>query len=291
MSLACAGSSLAQSLPNDSANEPPPGPDSYHAIVNIAGRPLELTFNPGAWFPRLGGEASLGPSPAAGDISFENGFDLDQSEATFAGDVTARYGDHWEASLSGFSFSTDNTGQYVGSDVFGDVALSNGETFSSSIDIDSVAVDVGYWFDCLHPVSWSRPGKTLRRTDLRFAPAAGARYVSIDHVLSASGETSSGGGDWLAPYVGVQMQLHTELDRSFPLVRAFEINGAIAMGPAFLGDDIGSMVQLHATMTAFFTPSLGVTFGYRLLGLDVSDDDYDFSATLEGLFFGATIKF
>lgn len=266
---------------------------------------LEFTFTPGVWIPRLGGHAKLGPSSAAAaphkDLSFEDDFDLDDTEFLFSGDASLRIGSLHEVSLSGFAFSTESSETFAGGSpaAFGDVTLAPGDAFSSSIDINSFAADLTFW--TWNPVHTARPEATLRQTDLRFGPSIGLRYVGIDQDLSLDGVAgpagrAGGSGDWIAPEAGIQLQMRTYLKDTFPLVRAFEIDGGLTVGPAVsVGGggraEIGGVVSLKAIMTAYFTDNFGVSFGYRLFGMDAESRDYEFDGSLEGLFFGAAIRF
>ena len=48
---------------------------------------------------------------------------------------------------------------------------------------------------------------------------------------------------------------------------------------------------MRASLTAYFTDWLGLTFGFRLLTMDVENGEYRFDGSLQGLFLGASIRF
>src|SRR5262245_14557600 len=83
-------------------------PGTQPAVPSDQSR-LELTFTPGAWLPRLGGEATLGPAAGAEELSIEDAFDLDSSEASFTADLALRKDDTWQLNLTGFDFSTSSS--------------------------------------------------------------------------------------------------------------------------------------------------------------------------------------
>jgi len=255
----------------------------------------EFHFNAGAWLPRLGGKVTFGPSAAANEISLEDSFNLDSSEAVGLFELGMRKNDAWGLNLSGFHFSTSSSGPFVGHEQFGSLTLNDGDRFNSSFDMTSIEGEFAYW-----PASW-RPathGVKGSEVDLWFAHFLALRYLDVHQRVELSGGGTGGagggresaGGDWLTPMVGLQLHLHWYPPAGVPLLKGLEIGGAVALGPA-LGSDGGFITQISAGITAFFTNQIGLSFGYRLLEAHVEKDDYKFTGGLQGLFLAGTVHF
>ena len=268
-----------------------PGQQQTDETVPLPPPSLEWRFEllPGVWFPRLGGEVRLGDSPRAVSLHVKRDLDLRDAEVVFDPDVTIRLGDTWHLRAGGFAFSTDAAGVFEGEADFGRLTLRDGDRYRGSVDIDSAAIEVGAalwtWVD------WQSPDEAGRRTAFTLAPKLGLRYVQVEQDLELIGTGREDvGGEWTALYGGLEMRLRWERPDVLPIGRAFELNAAGGLGPAF-GADGGFIWQVRANATLDLTANLGVTIGYRLLELDVEDGPYDCQAGLQGLFVGATLRF
>jgi len=244
---------------------------------------FQLTF--GAWFPRLGGDVTLGDGDSI-SLDLEPDLGLDDSEISPNIELAVRFGEGWQVDASGFDFDTDSDSVFEGTGQFGDLSLDPGDAFSSSFDMTSAAVGVSYW--------WFRPytrGIDNSRVDLWFAPGVAVRWVGVDQSLEIAGEGSEDAdGDWLCTTASLDLLFRYDLADSFPIIERLEIAGHADVGPAFGGDG-GFAAHIRATITAFVTDNVGVSFGYRLLEMDVENDDYELSGGLQGLFAGVSIAF
>ena len=251
---------------------------------------FEFTFTPGVWLTRLNGSASLGNSPAAADISFEDSFDLDDLETAFSGELSLLIDDQYQVEVRGLHFSTDSSGVFEGDTQFGDLAISDGDAFDASLELTTVAAEFSVWLWQPYCIGKTADGRDCHLS-LRAAPLVGVRYFHVDQSLEVSGiGNQSAEGDWIAPYAGLQMQLYEDLPVSFPILDGFEIGAGGGVG-LVVNEDIGTFIDLRVGMTAYFCPSFGLGVGYRLLHLDAEDDDYAFDGTLQGLFFFGKVRF
>lgn len=255
----------------------PPGPD------------IEVTFRPGVWLPRLGGEvAGVGPGPSA-LMSLDTQIDLDNLEPTFRGELAIRKDQRWDLRLDGFDFSTDVRGPFSGSGTFGSLSLSDGDPIFSELEMTSIGGEVSLW--TYRPYVEAGRTSPSGPADLRFSPIAAMRWVEVDHVLEEIGvgrvET---GGEWAAALAGVLFEIRYTPGEVLPWLHQLQIAGSGALGPA-LGGDGGFAWQIRADLTLSFSEHASIFFGYRLLELDVQNDEYEFQAGLQGLFAGGTIRF
>lgn len=261
---------------------PPPPPSASSTI--------DVTFTPGLYLTRLNGESQLGPSPAAQPIRVEDAFDLDSYEAVFNGELAITKDNFWDLRLSGFDFSTDATGTFAESAVFGSLNLDPGDEFSTEFEMTSIGAELGLWLwqpYCIGPT----PDGGNCRVALRAGPVFGVRWIDIDHTVTILGEgTEEGQGEWLAPYAGLQFDLRFDTHEAVPMIDVLAIEGGGVLGPA-LGGENGAMAQIRAGLTAYFTPNIAAGFGYRLAEVDVGYDDFEFTGGLQGLFVFASFRF
>ena len=262
---------------------PPPAPS------------LEFELLAGAWLPRLNGDASEGSG--APDISLQDSLSLDDHEAAPNLELTIRTSEIWELILSGFDFSTESSGYFSGSASFGSVVLNDGDRFKADFDITSVAAEVTVALYRPLADGSSRAEGMDNRTadgryiaDLRVSPVFGLRYLDVNQKLTASGVSETTGGEWLALLLGVDFTLEYRPQERLPCLDLFGLQASLSVGPAFGGDD-GVAWQVRGGMTLQFTEHVGVLIGYRLIELDVENDDYSFAGGLQGLFLAGSIRF
>lgn len=259
---------------------------------------LEITLLPGAWIPRLDGESSFGPAGAGGDIHLSRQLGLNSSEPTVNVELTIRKREVWELHFSGFDFSTESANRFVGSATFGGLALAHGDPFRASFDMTSFSA--GMSIGVFRPFADERqgPANLDNRTwegryiaDLRISPEFGMRYLDISHtVILPDGRSETAGGEWVAVYGGLQFLLDYRPEHRLPFLHMLRMQASLAVGPA-LGGDGGIMWQVGAGLTVQITETLGVMIGYRLLELDVENDDYTLQGGLQGLFLTGSVRF
>ncbi len=271
--------------------EPPVGP------LSLSGAPatsLEVTLLVGVWAPRMVGEVALGGAP----IKVNDEFDLNGDEATLNVELAIRKDEIWELWFGGFDFSTDVTGTFLGSGAtFGSLALGTGVPYSSRFEMTSVAAELSVTVWRPYADGHSRAMGQRNRTwdghygtDLRFSPQFGMRYVDVDQSVTTAAGTEDAGGEWLAVYAGLVMELDYRPRQGVPGFTLFRLQVSSALGPV-LGGDGGSMWQVRAGGTFQFTETFGVMVGYRLVELDADNGGYTLNGGLQGMFLAGSIRF
>jgi hypothetical protein len=272
------------------------GADPPPADLDLPPAPsLEFELLAGAWLPRLNGDAAEGPG--APDISLEDSLSLDDQEAAPNLELTIRTHEIWEVILSGFDFSTESSGTFSGNATFGSVVLNDGDAFKADFDITSIAAEVAVAVYRPFADGAKRAETMDNRTadgryiaDLRISPMVGLRYLDVDQKLSASGARETTGGEWVALLLGADFTLEYRPEESLPFLDMFGLQGSLSLGPVF-GDDVGMIWQVRGGMTLQFTQHVGVLIGYRLIELDVENDDYSFEGGLQGLYLAGSVRF
>lgn len=233
---------------------------------------FSLRFAPGAFFARMSGDVTFGPSSTP-SFTLENTLDLDDLEISFNGELLFRK-NRFDVLLTGFEFSTSGTTTLPEAIRFGGLALDTGDRVRGAFDLFSASLEARYAFfpapDADEDVSF------------RISPTLGLRYIDLDHALTeiggareriaASSVTLMGG---LAIEIGFRDWLLLEAGAAF--------------GPSLDGD--GSVFQIGATFTFFITPNAGVSIGYRQLDLVLEEGEYEFDGRLAGLVLAASIRF
>lgn len=269
----------AWAVPQDEPSAvPPPASESS----------IEFTFKPGVWLTRINGESTLGPVGTT--LILEDDLNLDNHEAAFGAELAILKNDIWQIGISGFQFSTESEGAYVGTAQFGDLTINNGDAFAADFELTSIAADFGFWLCEPFTIGTQNDGR-YSRLGMRIGPVIGVRHVDLDQSITIEGVGGqSADGEWLAPVAGVRLQMEYDTPDGFPIFDSILIDAAGVLGPA-LGGDGGTITHFHAGMTGFITRHIGIGMEYRLLHLDVEDDDFVFDGGLQGLFFFASLRF
>ncbi len=255
---------------------------------------LEVTLLPGVWLPRLVGKTALGGNP----ISVSTEFDLNANEPTLNVELAIRKDEIWDLWFGGFAFSTNVSAAFHGGpQTFGSLVLNDGDQYSASLDMTSVAAELSVALWRPYADGHSREMGDRNRTwdgqyiaDLRFSPQFGMRYIDVDQSVTTAGGTEDTGGEWLAVYAGLMMELNYRPQERISGLSLFQIQTSFAAGPA-LGGDGGVMWQVRAGITIQMTEMFGVMIGYRLVELNADNGPYTLNGGLQGLFLAGSLRF
>jgi hypothetical protein len=247
------------------------------------------------WQPRLDGYVE---SPDGADaIQLASQFQLDDREPSPNVELYLKKNEFWEVILSGFGFETSTTGSFVGSGTFGGLVLNDGDPFSSTFEITSVAAELGItpWrpFATGHSRDLGDDNRTWQNkyiVDLRVSPQFGFRYIDVDQQVVTGGGSLRTGGDWAAITAGLDITMQWRPEHRIPGFQMFEMQASAAFGPA-LGDGGGFIWQVRGGISIQFIEQVGILVGYRLLEMDLSNDEFRFNGGLQGLFFAASLRF
>lgn len=246
---------------------------------------LEFDLTTGVWLARLGGSTSLGAGNPSVSLEFDT--DLRAMETLPLIEGTFRRDDALVVRFSGFGFEVDEAGEVRNDRQFGTLSLDTGDRFLGSTEISSAAVEVG-----LGIIEWIDTGgpRYVEEVSFDFGPFVGFRYVDAQQSFVIDGEGSeSADGQWAALVVGAEARMHY-LPQDFPLGRGFGLEAEFGIGPAFGGDG-GSLWQVRGGARWEITEGFDLLLGYRLLELDLEDEQFDFGGGLQGLFLAATFRF
>jgi hypothetical protein len=279
---------------------PPGGPAPATSAADLAARTpdaenLRVTLVAGVWVPRLGGTSSLGAG--APDIDLATDLQLDTWEATPNVELAICSREFVTVTVSGFGFSTDSLGRFPGNATFGGVSLAPGDVYRASFDMTSVAFDIAFAVYRPFAPGSARAAAFNNRAwdgrpvaDLRISPLFAMRWVDVDQSVESGGASAEGGGQWGVLGGGLTIELECRPQSRVPFYSGFRLEGTAALGGAFGGDG-GFEWQVRAGLTVQFTEWVGLTLGYRLVELNVENDDYSLNGGLQGLFLAGSVRF
>jgi hypothetical protein len=290
-----AGAPVPDAEPDTQVSGADSGADRPQAADLAGGQSsLEVSFLAGVWLPRMVGKVALDD----GEIQVHDEFELNRSEATLNLELAVRKNEFWELWFGGFDFSSTASGPFRGDGKsFGSLVLNNGTQYTSRFEMTSVATDlsVAVWrpFADGHAREQGADNRNWNGryiADLRFCPQFGMRYIDVDHTVTTAGGTERAGGEWLAVYAGLLLEMDYRPQERTWWLALLRIQGSFAAGPA-LGGDGGTMWQVRAGATVQVTEALGFMFGYRLVELNVENAGYTLDGGLQGLFIAGSLKF
>jgi len=244
---------------------------------------MKARLTGGVWIPRLGGTARLGPSALSREFSLESTLDLGDLAPSMNVELLLEPTKNWRVFVGGFTFSTDASGRFNSAGDFGSLTLNPGDLYNSDFDFTSAVVE--WHIDLLRPLSIEAGDKAA----LTFSGILGMRYAGINHTLTTQtgGETDTD-GSWFMPMAGAQMNLQYKPHGNWSFIKSLEIEGGGGLGTSLNG---GFMWQVRVHATAYLTEHFGLTFGFRLVELNVDDGDYELDGGLQGLFVAGTVRF
>ena len=273
-----------------SALMPPPWDDALH-----------IEISPGAWFARLRGTTQL--SPGSVTLDAETDLSVNSNETSFTGEAWVSWGGFYAVGVSGFSFETAGTGTSQVTGTYGSMAVSAGDSLSSSFDawMANVEFDYTIWRPFADTVTpWSEPsgpkpqaaGPGGSSADLRFNVIAAAGWLQTD--FSTSNSTAGGSESWdrgaffLQAGGGVDLRINP--GSTLPIFKCIDVGVAGGVGTSFTRDEY--IVFVRAGITGYVTPNVGVEFGYRLLNFEVSPGSgSNWDGSIQGLYGGLSVRF
>ena len=250
------------------------------AVARDAAAPLSFSVTPGVWMIRLRGESSWGGS----DLTFDDRLGLDDMEPSFRGEF--RVGrDDWGIWVMGTTFSTSGSGAFATNGTWSGLNYAAGQQFESSFDRTNVAIE-GQW----NPIDLIGEPNAHIPLYLTLGGHVGGVFTHMKQTLDFGGNATEAKGEYASLYGGLQLLMRMDTMDRLSWLHHIDFNLSGSAG-ATLGHDGGTMWQVRADLRFFFTEHIAFLFGYRLLELNVSDDDYEANPSLQGLYVGATIEF
>ena len=255
----------------------------------------ETTFRvePVLYLPRLIGDVQIDGTGGPGTFTtVDDGLGLGDLEASPGLTVEADFRNGWGVVATGFMFSTEAKETYdrASSVRLGDLTLRRGDAYRIDWDEWSAGLEVrGPVLLSNHTFLESPPaGDPL----LTIRPVLGVRYVDIDVDVRIEGagrlET---GGSWVMPQAGGLLTLWRRFREPWlGVVTAVYGEATLTAGPAF-SDATGWGAHIRTGVRVTLWERVGVQFGYQLVHVNASDDEFDREGGPQGLFLGASIEF
>lgn len=271
--LMVCGTAVAQ----DAAGQDSPTAETA-TIAPVAERETwHVQLEPILWYPALSGDFSVS---GGATLEFDT-FDMDENEATPAGEVTLRSGDQagdWWFVFSGFSFDTEGSDVANGIVNIGGPLVEAGDELGFDFRFTSVEGFVEYQLPSI-----------VDEGDVRwfFNLCGGARLydLSLDSEVNGVSATSDD-NTWIEPVGGVHMIVE--------LPHRFGIDLATNIGGFANGDDSSFSWSISVGFTWAFCKNAAVEIGFRHLSVDLEDggdDPFKFDGFLAGLWGSVVVRF
>ncbi|MGA1468380.1 MAG: hypothetical protein ACO38V_12135 [Phycisphaerales bacterium] len=292
--LLASGIAVAQETPSSPpAGIEPSVPTARFAWDVPASGEWDLVL--GAWLPRFEGKLRWGSS----GTEFEaNDLDLDDLEASFAGDLSWR--NEWvRATIGGFDFSTSGAATLAAGSVVGGTTFSSATAATTAASMWSVGgqVAVTLWRPFASRTAlWNGPvespaglGPNGSSVDLSFECLLALRYLSLSQSVTTATTSAVFDQSALGIGIGGGIRFRGLPAETFTPMHGLDIFATAAAGPAVFGG--GSFVQLETGIEWEVCPNFAARFGYRLLDWTIEADGDRSAAGLQGLFVGGRLTF
>jgi len=282
-------------LPAWNAARDPAGDDPLKSTDRSPADAFTLRARGGVWLSAPSGDAAFGRG--APSIELDSQLDHDDPEASFTGDLTLDFKgdwDRWLLRFDAFDTSLDSTTTLGGGNIINGSTVPVGTRVRSSLSSTSIGGQIGYDpFGNIFESSRGQTGEVSGRLHL----LGGFRALNVDQTLDIAGG--------VAPRVDYdEWHATAEIGARFAIdvapgewgIGDFNIDVSLLGGYGLTDADLVTF-DLFTALSWMPTPNAGLTFGYRLFNIDLSDDrqsngrPFDLDAYFAGIFFGGHIRF
>lgn len=235
-------------------------------FLSVSAFAMEVSVTPVYWSPDLNTEVKIEKDNIGDKIDFTEDLGMDDEGVTGVA-VDLKVGNSSHFIFGYWSVGYDGRNTLTRSFNFNGQPYAAGSTVTSSFDLD--AYELGYAFDLLNTESF------------RLGPVLQVNYYSLDTELSSPAPVPNDEKmDLVFPMPGLRFGM------SF-LENKLELSGQFA-GLWWHGSGFwdGS-----AALSYYPVKNLGISAGYRMIRLDVSDDDDSANLKLDGPALSATFRF
>ncbi len=236
-------------------------------FLSVSAFAMEVSVAPVYWDPDLNAKAKIEKNNVGTEIDFTDDLGMDD-EGIPGVSVDLKLGRSNHFIFGYWSVGYDGRNRLTRDFSFNGQLYTAGSTVTSSFDLDTI--EFGYAFDLLNFESF------------RLGPVLQVNYYSVDTELKSDLVTASNDEkmDLVFPMPGIRFGMGF-LENKLELSGQFA--GLFWQGSGFWD---GS-----AALSYYPMKNLGITAGYRVIRLDVSDDDDSADLKLDGPTLSATLRF
>lgn len=259
---------------------------------------LHFALRPALWMARVRGDTNFG----GGNFVVDDALGLDGYEATFNGELSASWGVFYEVMVDGWFFSTSASLASQVTGTFGTVNIALGDQLATEFAGASAGgeFDITLWqpfADRQTPWSAAIPNQKNTaagggyKADLRIKAIGSVRWYSAS--MSVNDTTSAQSDSWalaaVMPGIGGGFDLAFDMAGRIPLVQSIRLEAAGGVGSNFTNGQ--EFTFARAGLSVMFNANCGAEFGYRLENFTLDNNSANFDGGVQGLYFGANIKF
>ncbi len=279
-----------------SAGAAPEDAPAFDATRSDGG--VQVSIDPNVWLARVRGNTTFGGP----NFTVDDELGLNAYTAAINGEVSVEWGTFYEATLTGWYFSTSATTNATEAGAFGNATIALGDQLSNSFSASSVGgefkatlwqpyADQQFPWGAFSPNASNIADDGGYKANLKFDVLAAVRWYGAS--LTVDDQTSATSGAWTLgatmPALGAGVSLDVDLHKRIPFVDSVSFEAYGAWGSNFINGQY--FTSIKAAMTVNITPSVGVSFGYSLEDFKLNSNSANFDGGVQGLFLGATVKF
>lgn len=243
-------------------------------------RPSEWTvqIEPTVWYMGLGGDLRLGSGGGGTPFNVAD-VNMDDPQLSPAGVARLRGGD-LTFTFSAFGYSGAESAGARAAFTAGGIPVAVGTPVRTEIDIVSGELAVGY-----EVYAWPGPHANGAPPDaeVRVDAYGGARFLNFSTDMTIGGAAVSDDGYTIHPLLGARLVLEM-FDRC---------TVDVSVDAGYIPGGSRNATAINAVAGISYRPwgNVGLTFGYRILRIDMEDGSQSFDGSLAGLFANVVIRF
>lgn len=272
------------------------GTDAHASLESLAKEArMRVRATAGAWYAALSGEARFGRPADGGNLGVGSFLDLEDNEASFAGDLALFIDDRWLVQLSAFDYATEATTTAPSGFRVNGAAFAAGTGLTSDLGLTSAAASAGYdFFGNVFEHFVPGGNENGRHVDIRAHLLASARGLNVDHRLAIDGGPTPVFDEWAAT-IGGGLRVGIAVGPDFAGRNRWDVDFVITYGVG--GSSEADLTTLDLAFGIHYTvvDHFALVLGYRQIDFDFDAEDasqpYRYDGRLAGLFFGGEVKF
>lgn len=294
---------FAQTANNSAAALPAWAPARDHNSMDETSQTSTLPFRTrirgGVWLAAPTGDVRFG-GPSASDISVEDHLNLNNSQASFTGDLTLDFKNdwkRWQLWFDAFDTSQDTTTNLPIAATVNGTSLPRGTRIHSSFAATSFGAHVGYdLFENIFELAEPNNQYDKPDAEMRVHILGGFRALNIDESFAAPGAGISADYDEWHAIAEAGGRLSILVNPNESKWGSLDVSLNLLAGYGLSDGDL-TTVDLFTAITWQPLPNAGFSAGYRLFNITLEDakqsngQNLETDVTLAGFFLGGQISF
>ncbi len=246
--------------------------------------PWKFQFEPSVWYGAPGGKVTLPGSAGSVQSTKLEDINLDNPSLAPGGELHF-YDDKWRFMLGGYWLSEDNQGSVAkAAGQLGPVSYAQGDLLNASMNLTVAEAAVMRKIELPDSINGTAGNGFAARLDV----LGGLRFYDVSFDFAAPSGGTAADEFFVHPVIGVKLTMD--------IIEHFTIDAQVDLGAMATGSN--SMCYGYDIVAGFMwrpTNNIGVQIGYRdlafLLRSGSEGDRFEYQGSVQGLYFGAVLRF